>query len=568
MMSRTIQSHLICFLLIVSSLFFSTSSVFAQYNNLFKKPEKSNSGNSLPDAEAKKLINDIYQLSSANMKGRIMGTSGEQMAITLIAKRFKEIGLKEIDKNYTRKFSYSVGASISDLSHISIGKNTIKVPQEGFPLAFTDTQRVNTFIVRESNEFQSVWIIPAFSSRDELRKTPEEKEKMLYEKALNAKKRGAIGIVFYNNLEDNFICTFKKETDLPNIGIPVFEISRTAYSNYFSQLNKLTSLKLHPVIAQDLKQGYNLYGVINNGAQKTVVISANYDGYLPEGMTAKEAESLPNANYNASGAASLLALAERLIKVKSSYNYIFILYSGSYRGQAGSRALFSDKNFFTQNLAFAIHFDAIGRLDQRKKDIFVSGVGTYAGWRSYFGGHTHNDISFVMESKGSDSSDFQTYYDYKLPYLRFTTGPNEDIGTVDDVPHKINLDGMGEIINKCYYILAEISNTQPNIAFIEAKDQYEKKSGNVKNLANPVSLGITPDLRYSESGLKVVTVNKGQAAAKAGILGGDVIIQIRNFPVQNYDDYIDAMSKFKKGDKVFIKLIRKGNTIQKLVTFS
>ncbi len=75
-------------------------------------------------------------------------------------------------------------------------------------------------------------------------------------------------------------------------------------------------------------------------------------------------------------------------------------------------------------------------------------------------------------------------------------------------------------------------------------------------------------LSWKEDGLKINKVNKGSDADKAGIQNGDVIIQIRNFPIKNYDDYTEVMSKFKKGEKVYIKIKRKGNVMQKLVTFS
>lgn len=522
----------------------------------------------IPEAESKQIINDIYQLSSNNMKGRFMGTSGEQMAITFLTKRFKKIGLGEIDKNYTRRFSYATSTALSDESTISIGGSSIKVPLEGFPLSFTDTQKIESYILKDAQEFQSVWILPAFKNQEEARKSPEELEQLLYKKALNAKERGAIAVVFYNNLEDKFICSFQQKSTLSNIGIPIFEISKKVYLEKCSRIKKLTPIKLHAVIRQQLKQGYNLYGVINNGAKKTIVISANYDGFLPPGLSPKEAENLPNANFNASGTATLLALAERLIKEKSNYNYIFILYSGSYQGRIGSDKLFTDKNFFTQNLAFVIHFDAIGRLDPNTKNIFVSGVGTYSGFRNFFATNDNKDVNYIMEAKGRDSSDFQTYYNHQIPYLRFSTGYNEDMGTAQDMPQKINISGIGNVLNKAFYILAETSNNQPSISFIAATDKIEKRTGEVKSMAPPVSLGVIPDLGAKEDGLKINKVNKGSDADKAGIQNGDIIIQIRNFPIKNYDDYIDVMSKFKKGEKVYIKIKRKGNVMQKLVTFS
>lgn len=538
--------------------------------NPFRKSEPNNQTTiRLSTSETKSILNDIIQLGIPNMRGRVLGTTGELVAISYLSKRFRDLGLVEIDKNYQRKYTYFTGESLSEESFIRLNNETIRMPQEGFPLSFSDTQLIETYIVGDNNEPHSVWVVPAYRSADEAKKSFAEREKLIHQRILNARERGAIGVVIYNNFGSDFIFQFRHQTTLSNVGIPVFEIARMTYEEKFSKLKSLSSLSLHAKVSRNLKQGVNLYGIINNGAEKTVIISANYDGYVPPGVDLKNLPHLPGANTNASGVAAVLNLVEKLSAVRTNYNYLVILYSGTYQNLEGSTKMFEDKNFFKEKVAFAIHLDQIGRMNPLTKNIFVSGVGTFAGWRSYFNAASTAGYDYVLEPKGQDMSDFQTYYKYKIPYLRFTTGANEDAGTPYDNHAKINMEGVGEIVHRVYTILLHMSTNPNTIQFIAATDQQEHSTAQTPIKSAPsVSLGVVPDLQYTDGGLRIHRVNKGQDGANAGIMEGDIIIQIRNFPIQNYDDYLNALAKFKKGEKTYFRLKRKGSVVQKVVTFS
>ncbi|MBX9448326.1 MAG: M28 family peptidase [Taibaiella sp.] len=571
------QSAVIIFSLLIIFQNTARGQVFDKLNPFKKNESRANDVMAISPEEAKTIMNDIIQLGGSNMRGRIQGTTGEQVAISYLTKRFRDLGLVEVDKNYQRKYSYATNEVISEESYINVNNEIIRVPTQAFPLSFTDTQLIETYVMANNNESHSVWVLPAFRTVDESKKSEEEREKILYQKALNAKERGATGIIFYNNFGNDFVMSFRHKSSYSNIGIPVFEIARSVYDEKFAKAKKLTALNLKPVITRYLKQGINLYGIINNGAEKTVVLSANFDGYVPPDVDPKNIRNLPGANANASGVAAVLTLAEKLTKVKTNYNYIIILYTGTYLDMVGSRKMFDDKNFFKEKLAFAMHFDQIGRLNPATKDIYISGAGTYAGWKNYFDKRAQGSYDYVLRPKGTGLSDAATYYDHKLAFLGFSTGATDDAGTERDHHKLINVQGIGEIVNKAYTIITQMSMQQPDVAFIAAtddvplvqekpvtspKNEQPKSTNNsaqtsktptysppTRSSTPSVSLGVIPDLNYNEGGLKISKVNKGQAGANAGLIDGDVIIQIRNFPIQNYDDYINALSNFKKGEK-------------------
>jgi S1-C subfamily serine protease len=70
-------------------------------------------------------------------------------------------------------------------------------------------------------------------------------------------------------------------------------------------------------------------------------------------------------------------------------------------------------------------------------------------------------------------------------------------------------------------------------------------------------------------GVAVRTVDRGTSAYRAGLRGvrqdrygrwalGDIIVGINNFKIENFNDLYETLENFKVGDKVKLKIIRKG----------
>ena len=82
-----------------------------------------------------------------------------------------------------------------------------------------------------------------------------------------------------------------------------------------------------------------------------------------------------------------------------------------------------------------------------------------------------------------------------------------------------------------------------------------------------VTLGIMPSYGHSEDGMKVEAVLDGKPAMKAGMKDADVILSIGDYPVKEIQTYMEALSKFKKGDKTSIKVRRGTETLTLPVEF-
>ena len=76
-----------------------------------------------------------------------------------------------------------------------------------------------------------------------------------------------------------------------------------------------------------------------------------------------------------------------------------------------------------------------------------------------------------------------------------------------------------------------------------------------------------PDYTFSGTGIRVDGVSDDRPAKKAGILSGDIILQLGEFNTSSMESYMQALSKFKKGDKAKVKAKRGEEVLEVDVVF-
>ncbi len=82
-----------------------------------------------------------------------------------------------------------------------------------------------------------------------------------------------------------------------------------------------------------------------------------------------------------------------------------------------------------------------------------------------------------------------------------------------------------------------------------------------------VTMGVMPSYSSTEEGLKVDGVSEGKPAQKAGIITGDIIIQMGELKIKDISAYMEALGKFEKGQTVPVTLKRGDELLTKQVTF-
>ena len=77
----------------------------------------------------------------------------------------------------------------------------------------------------------------------------------------------------------------------------------------------------------------------------------------------------------------------------------------------------------------------------------------------------------------------------------------------------------------------------------------------------PASLGTLPDMASPPGGVRIQGVRPGSAAEKAGMKGGDILIQFGDKPIKNLYDFTDALRRSKIGDVVHVTVLRDGKEV-------
>ncbi len=300
--------------------------------------------------------------------------------------------------------------------------------------------------------------------------------------------------------------------------------------------------------------GKNVVGYIDNGAPSTVVIGAHFDhlGYGGKGSGSRDTVSgqIHNgADDNASGVAMMLQLAANFVKGPKHNNYLFIAFSGEEKGLFGSSYYAKNPTIDIDRVNYMINMDMVGRLDD-KKALAVYGIGTSPGWKEACEKANSYGFDLMFEESGVGPSDHTSFYLQDVPVLHFFTGQHEDYHTPADDADKINYDGMLIVASYVYDIIVDMDD-ELKLEFVKTKTEDSKKAPKYS-----VTLGVMPDYMFNDGGMKIDGVSDGGAADRSGMEAGDIVVKMGDIIVEDMMSYMEALSKFKKGDKTVVKVLR------------
>ena len=205
--------------------------------------------------------------------------------------------------------------------------------------------------------------------------------------------------------------------------------------------------------------------------------------------------------------------------------------------------------------------DMIGRLDPTTNGIAVSGTGTSPVWENLLKSLSTDALKIKTDSAGIGPSDHTSFYLKNIPVLHFFTGSHSDYHKPSDDWDKINFAGEVEVLKLMIKLIDQL-DAQPKLAFLTTKNKSMSSARSFK-----VTMGVMPSYTSDVTGLQVDGVTDGKPAQKAGILAGDIIIQIGELPIKDIQGYMEALGKFEKGQTVPVKLKRKGEAQTVNVTF-
>lgn len=495
------------------------------------------------NSPASKIKNDIAFLCSEKCEGRLAGSSGEKEAAKYIESRLAELKIAPFKSKYQWDFSYKGGARLGANAYFKIFENKLTIGSDIIFLPYGKGNTVLGSAMPNVNEPDNVWLVPISKLKLNSTNSPQ---KILHDYAELCAQQSASAVLYLNDLDASQDLTMLNLNSFDQVNVPVVFMNAKAY-----QTNIKPNLK-KDWIEVDGKLGYensnltgrNVIGYIDNKAPFSIVVAAHYDHIGNPGALFK------GANQNASGVAALLSVAE-MVKAYNlrRFNYFFVALSGHENDMQGAKAFIQQNEFMINNISCMLNLDQVGRLDNSKVELYLSGIGTSPAWGPLLQ-KANKGLTLQTDSSGVGYGDYNAFYYKNIPVLNISTGYNDDYHRVSDEEKKINNSGVFEISSFTYRILAELDK-QTKLIFNQTKDIMPA----LKKLKSDI--GIIHDFTFNQNGCRVAATLPGSKAAKAGIVSGDILIKIGAFPIIDLEDYIESLNKSTPGKEVTI-IVKRG----------
>jgi Peptidase family M28 len=202
----------------------------------------------------------------------------------------------------------------------------------------------------------------------------------------------------------------------------------------------------------DYPDAANVVGAIAGSALSatTIVISAHYDHL---GMV--DGALYPGADDNASGVATLLAVARAFHATRPAHALVFAAFDGEEEGLRGAEAFLESGLLPLDRIALNVNMDMVARNDHN--EIFAAGtyqspwlkpllqeVQQHAGVKILFG-HDRPMHKAGSVDDWTDQSDHGVFAEHNLPFVYFGVEDHDDYHRPSDTVDKIDRRFFGDV---------------------------------------------------------------------------------------------------------------------------
>jgi aminopeptidase YwaD len=491
------------------------------------------------------LENHIKFLASDELEGRRAGSPGEQKAVDYIISQYQNAGIKAMGNNgFIQSFPIDEGKKLSPNSFIKVNKQVLLLDADFFPISNSGTGNIKSMASLSLNEAKQIWFKDLGEVLEENTSNPHfDINEWLLTTAKETKQKAGAALFLYNSgtLVDN-IQYYKFDT-AKALPIPVLYITKNGFSKYFTDELSTYEIEASIEFEHASRTAHNVAAFIDNNAANTVILGAHLDhlGYNEDRNALDINNNIRNgADDNASGTAALIELAKALQKKSpKNNNYLILHFSGEELGLFGSK-YWLEHPTYTGNYNYMINMDMVGRYDTARK-LTVGGYGTSTKWANILASVSTSLITHY-DSAGSGPSDHASFYRKDMPVLFMFTGSHSDYHKATDDWDKINYIGESQIIR---YVQSIIKTTDAvgKLDFLKTREAAMGRSTKFT-----VSLGVMPDYAFTGTGVRIEGASQGKLGEKIGLKGGDVLLQVGDYKLVDVMSYMQALSKFKKGD--------------------
>lgn len=575
-----------------------------------------------PRFDPDRYLSHVKFLASEELKGRGTGTPELEKAGRYIAAEFRKIGLQPLNgKSYLQplpvttnaklgknnRFEYTLNGATKPLNPQSdfqpfnfsgSGTWTGEVVFAGFGITapeynyddYAGLDVKDKFVVVMRHEPQEFDEKSVFSGKI------YTEHAQFFSKASNAKMQGAKGVILVNDVGNHGAAgdemePFGSAAGPSNAGLPFVQVKSEVVDRWLAAGNQSIA-RIQEAIDKDLiprsrpipnvivtvqvdlrrdqRTVHNVVGYLPGETNEYVVIGAHYDhlGLGEQFSLAPSKAGTPHlgADDNASGTAGVIELARHFAsQPKSKRGFLFIAFTAEELGLLGSGFYVNNPLLPLDRAAAMINMDMIGRV--RDNRVYVGGTGTGTTFRGMFDRLSGQSALApdYSDTTGYGSSDHTSYTAKQVPVLFFFSGLHGDYHKPSDTWDKIDAPGTVRLLEL-------IADTAANIADGPDRPQYVKVAPPAHGHAGGQStgggsgygpyFGSIPDFAEPPSGVRFADVREGSPAAKAGLRGGDILVEFDGKPIQNLYDFTYALRGKKPGERVQVKVLREEKPVE------
>ncbi len=561
---------------------------------------------------AARFEKDVRVLSSDEMEGRGLSTKGIEKAAAWIEARLKELRLgPAFGSSYRQGFPVKTGVRLAEGNELSG-----ETPEDWTPLASSSSGSFNGELAFVGYGIEA----PPLSYQElspvdlrgkvalMLRYEPQEKDESsrfdgrrpsrwsaIRYKVHQARERGAVAVAFVTGPlqepEQDRLPVLANDGPESAAGVPVIQVKQALAKEWLGKAG-IDLAQFQKAVDADMKPrsvgsvGVRIHGRValdatyaetanvaaklpGRGAlaDEAVVIGAHYDhlGWGGNGSMRPNDRAIHNgADDNASGTAAVLAAAERLRdlleKARNRRTVFFVLFSGEESGLAGSSYFVAHPPVPVAHIEAMVNLDMVGAL--RDDQLIAFGAESAPEWTAALES-IGKALGFKLTSKGDGygPSDQTAFYAVRIPVVHFFTGAHERYHTPEDDADAINFAGAARVAEATARLGERLARGELTPTYVAAA-AAPAMQGDSRGYG--AYLGTIPDYRAMEDssgGVLLGDVRPGGPADRAGIRGGDRIVQMAGTRIENLYDMTFALQDHKPGETIDVVVLRNGERV-------
>ncbi len=500
-------------------------------------------------ANADSLKKMMFTLASDSLKGRFPGTFEDSLTAAYIAGKLSQAGLIPlIGDSYLIPFEITLYREVCENSSVKIGGRELVAGEEFAVNPLSPEALVKGEVADATNMGMA---------QEKIAFLKISRDSVVF-KVTGLKERGFEALLFYDSTSSNISFGKLNGAGFP---IPVLSVSPGVASELIEKSGTTITISTNTRVVK--AKTYNVAGITPGENRNFILAGAHYD-HLGFGGTGSgsvrpgEDKIHPGADDNASGVSSVLEVA-RLLTVnqfgdKSEKRFAVAAFGAEERGLIGSAILADTLMKLGRLPGLMINLDMVGRL--RDSKLQAGGVGTFEEADSLLAAINSNfGFDLVSTKTGSGPSDHSSFNSKKIPVLYFTTGVHSEYHTPADSAALVNINGLAKVTDFIATLITHSVTPSFNPKYIQLEESSMPSRNSFK-----VTLGIIPDFTYDKGdGFRIGPVSDGRPAQKAGLLEGDIIVEMGGRKIANIYDYMSALGQIKKGEIVEVCFIRDGS---------